>query len=66
MRTLLPRRGPKGATGSVRLLMRFLPFDDVLAGEAAASSMGEPVLGSPPAAITGSEWRTLQVRRAGA
>lgn len=56
----LPLRGPKGATGSVRLLMRFLPFDDVLAGEAAASSMGEPVLGSPPAAITGSEWRTLQ------
>ncbi len=55
-----PGRGPKGATGSVRLALRFLPFDDVLAGEAAASSMGEPVLGSPPAAIIGSEWRTLQ------
>ncbi|KAL4420729.1 hypothetical protein ABPG75_010385 [Micractinium tetrahymenae] len=56
----LPLRGPQGATGAVSLALRFLPFDDVLASEAASSSMGEPVLGSPPAAITGSEWRTLQ------
>jgi hypothetical protein len=36
--------------------------DGLLAEEAAANQMGDPVLGSPPQTILTSEWRSLQVR----
>ncbi|EFN50817.1 hypothetical protein CHLNCDRAFT_141758 [Chlorella variabilis] len=58
----LPLRGGSGSAGSITLRLRFLAFgqDDVLAGEAAASHMGDPVLGSPPSTILSSQWRSLQ------
>lgn len=46
--------------GSVSLTLRLLPFSELLAGEAAASSMGAPVLGAPAAAIFDSPWREMQ------
>jgi hypothetical protein len=60
------RRGGKSAAGTLTLRLRFLPFqeDGVLAEEAAAGHMGDPVLGSPPGTILNSDWRTLQVAQA--
>lgn len=57
------RRGSKGPAGSISLRLRFLPFDGVLADEAAPGQMGGPVLGSPPSAILTSQWRDLQASR---
>lgn len=57
-------RGAQGPAGTIRLRARFMPFaaDGALAERAAASGMGDPVLGSPPQTILTSQWRSLQVR----
>ncbi|KAL4857581.1 Phospholipase A(1) DAD1 [Chlorella vulgaris] len=54
-------RGSRIDAGTLSLRVRFMSFaDGLLAEEAAANQMGDPVLGSPPQTILTSEWRSLQ------